>query len=112
MTSLPSSNCAGNLEDILPGSQAKWGCSESMRWKTVVPVLPAPTMIIGPLFSITNSSYRSKGQTLHKLTYQTSTNPDRVTLSSSRGWRKVRHSAFHEDKSLPVMLSSFSISVL
>ena len=49
----------GNLEDILTGSQAKWGCSESMRWKTVVPVLPAPTTIIGPLLSITNSSYPS-----------------------------------------------------
>ncbi len=54
MKSLLSSNLSGNLAQILPGSQARRGCSESMRWKTVVPVLPAPTMIIGLLLSNTN----------------------------------------------------------
>src|SRR5918997_5352016 len=55
MRSLINSSLSGNLAHILPGSQARWGCSENIRWKTVVPVLPAPTMIIGPLLSMTNS---------------------------------------------------------
>jgi hypothetical protein len=40
------------------------------------------------------------------------TNHDRLALVGSRGWGKASHPAFHEDSSLPVIFSSFSISVL
>src|ERR671916_862486 len=52
MRSLLNSSLSGNFAHILPGSQARWGCSESIRWKTVVPVLPAPTTIMGSFVSI------------------------------------------------------------
>lgn len=37
---------------------------------------------------------------------------DRLALIGSRGWGKASHPAFHEDRSLPVIFSSFSISVV
>ena len=40
------------------------------------------------------------------------TNHDRLALVGSRGWGKASYSAFHEDSSLLVIFSSFSISVL
>lgn len=40
------------------------------------------------------------------------TNPDRMALISPRDRGKVSHFGFHEDNSLPVIFSSFSISVL
>ena len=50
--------CYANPRRWSEGAAPTWG--SNMRWKTIVPVLTAPTMIIEPLFSITNSPYPSR----------------------------------------------------